>query len=358
MSLLFSPIKIRSLEIKNRLWVSPMCMYSCENQDGVVGDWHLVHLGTRAIGGAGLVMAEATAVNPEGRISPWCPGIWSDEQIPGWKKVTDFIRSAGSVSALQLAHAGRKASTYRSWSGTGTVPIADGGWQSYSATDVAFEGYSAPRMLETAEVSSLVEDFRTAARRAVAAGFDALEIHAAHGYLIHQFLSPITNRREDEYGGPLENRARLLLEIVTSVREEIGDGMPLMVRFSATDYVEGGWDQEQTNQVAIWAREAGADLFDISSGGLVTGVKIPTGPGYQVDYSKSTSMATNATVSAVGQITSAEQAEAILQSGQVDVIMAARQFLRDPYFPLRAAHELGVEIGWPVQYERGRFPSA
>ncbi|MDA9854000.1 NADH:flavin oxidoreductase/NADH oxidase [Aquiluna sp.] len=358
MNLLFSPIKIRSLEIKNRLWVSPMCMYSCENQDGVVGDWHLVHLGARAIGGAGLVMAEATAVNPEGRISPWCPGIWSDQQIPGWKKVTDFIRSAGSVSALQLAHAGRKASTYRSWSGTGTVPIADGGWQSFSATDVAFEGYSAPRMLETAEIASLVEDFRSAARRAVVAGFDALEIHAAHGYLIHQFLSPITNKRVDEYGGTLENRARLLLEIVTSVREEIGDGMPLMVRFSATDYVEGGWDQEQTNQVAIWAREAGADLFDISSGGLVTGVKIPTGPGYQVNFSKSTSQATNANVSAVGQITTSEQAEAILQSGQVDVIMAARQFLRDPYFPLRAAHELGEEIEWPVQYERGRFPSA
>jgi len=333
-------------------------MYSCENQDGVVGDWHLVHLGTRAIGGAGLVMAEATAVNPEGRISPWCPGIWSDEQIPDWKKVTDFIRSAGSVSALQLAHAGRKASTYRSWSGTGTVPIADGGWQSFSATDVAFEGYSAPRMLETAEIASLVEDFRSAARRAVVAGFDALEIHAAHGYLIHQFLSPITNKRVDQYGGTLENRARLLLEIVTSVREEIGDGMPLMVRFSATDYVEGGWDQEQTNQVAIWAREAGADLFDISSGGLVTGVKIPTGPGYQVNFSKSTSQATNANVSAVGQITTSEQAEEILQSGQVDVIMAARQFLRDPYFPLRAAHELGEEIEWPVQYERGRFPSA
>ena len=333
-------------------------MYSCENQDGVVGDWHLVHLGARAIGGAGLVMAEATAVNPEGRISPWCPGIWSDEQIPGWKKVTDFIRSAGSVSALQLAHAGRKASTYRSWSGTGTVPIADGGWQSYSATDIAFEGYSAPRMLETAEIASLVDNFRSAARRAVAAGFDALEIHAAHGYLIHQFLSPITNKRVDQYGGTLENRARLLLEIVTSVRKEIGDGMPLMVRFSATDYVEGGWDQEQTNQVAIWAREAGADLFDISSCGLVTGVKIPTGPGYQVNFSKSTSQATSANVSAVGQITTSEQAEAILQSGQVDVIMAARQFLRDPYFPLRAAHELGDEIEWPVQYERGRFPSA
>jgi 2,4-dienoyl-CoA reductase-like NADH-dependent reductase (Old Yellow Enzyme family) len=238
------------------------------------------------------------------------------------------------------------------------VPIADGGWQSYSATDVAFEGYSAPRMLETAEIASLVEDFRGAARRAVAAGFDALEIHAAHGYLIHQFLSPITNKRVDKYGGTLENRARLLIETVRSVREEIGDGMPLMVRFSATDYVEGGWDQEQTNQVAIWAREAGADLFDISSGGLVTGVKIPTGPGYQVNFSKSTSQATNANVSAVGQITTSEQAEEILQSGQVDVIMAARQFLRDPYFPLRAAHELGDEIEWPVQYERGRFPSA
>lgn len=355
MSLLFSPIKIRSLEIKNRLWVSPMCMYSCENQDGVVGDWHLVHLGARAIGGAGLVMAEATAVNPEGRISPWCPGIWSDEQIPGWKKITDFIRSAGSVSALQLAHAGRKASTYRSWSGTGTVPIADGGWQSYSATDVAFEGYSAPRMLEAAEIASLVDNFRSAARRAVAAGFDALEIHAAHGYLIHQFLSPITNKRVDQYGGTLENRARLLLEIVTSVREEIGDGMPLMVRFSATDYVEGGWDQEQTNQVAIGAREAGADLFDISSGGLVTGVKIPTGPGYQVNFSKYTSQATNANVSAVGQITTGEQAEAILQSGQVDVILAGREFLRDPHFALRAAMDLGAEVKWPYQYLRAKL---
>jgi 2,4-dienoyl-CoA reductase-like NADH-dependent reductase (Old Yellow Enzyme family) len=358
MSLLFSPIKIRSLEIKNRLWVSPMCMYSCENQDGVVGDWHLVHLGSRAIGGAGLVMAEATGVNPEGRISPWCPGIWSDEQIPGWKKITDFIRTAGSVSALQLAHAGRKASTYRSWSGSGTVPLSEGGWESYSATDVAFEGYSAPRMLAEEEISGLVNDFQSAARRAKEAGFDALEIHAAHGYLLHQFLSPITNNRTDNYGGSLENRARLLLEIVESVRKEIGDEMPLMVRFSATDYVAGGWDQEQTNQVAVWARGAGADLFDISSGGLVTGVKIPTGPGYQVDYSKSTSEATGTNVSAVGQITTAKQAEEILQSGRVDVIMAARQFLRDPYFALRAAHELGDEVSWPVQYERGKFPSA
>jgi len=358
MSLLFSPIKIRSLEIKNRLWVSPMCMYSCEAEDGVVGDWHLVHLGSRAIGGAGLVMAEATGVNPEGRISPWCPGIWSDAQIPGWKKITDFIRQAGSVSALQLAHAGRKASTYRSWSGTGTVPISDGGWESYSATDEAFEGYSAPRMLETEEIPQLVKDFRDAARRAVSAGFDALEIHAAHGYLLHQFLSPLTNQRTDEYGGSLENRARLLIEIVAEIRQEIGEEMPLMVRFSATDYVLGGWDQEQTNQVAIWAKDAGADLFDISSGGLVTGVKIPSGPGYQVAFSQATSKASGAEVSAVGQITSASQAEEILKSGQVDVIMAARQFLRDPYFALRAAHELGDDVEWPVQYERGRFPNA
>lgn len=357
MSKLFTPIKIRNLEISNRIWVAPMCMYSCENQDGIVGTWHLVHLGSRAIGGAGLVMAEATAVNPEGRISPWCPGIWDDSQIPGWKAITDFIRSVGSKSAIQLAHAGRKASTYRSWSGSGTVPISQGGWESYSATDEAFVGYSAPRMLTSDEIPRLVSDFRTAAARAMAAGFDAVEIHAAHGYLLHQFLSPLTNKRTDQYGGSLENRARLLLEIVAGVRQEIGEA-PLMIRFSATDYVAGGWDQEQTNQVARWAHELGADLFDLSSGGLVTGVQIPTGPGYQVGFSQSTAEATSAPTSAVGQITSAAQAEEILSSGKVEVIMMGRQFLRDPYFPLRAAHELGAEVSWPVQYSRGMWPNA
>ena len=357
MTKLFSPITVRNLEVKNRLWVSPMCMYSCENQDGVVGDWHLVHLGSRAIGGAGLVMAEATGVNPEGRISPWCPGLWDDDQIPGWKRITDFIRAAGAASAIQLAHAGRKASVYRAWSGSGTVPIDAGGWQSYSATDVAFEGYAAPRRLSVAEIQDLIRDYRAAARRAVQAGFDAVEIHAAHGYLMHQFLSPLTNDRGDEYGGSLENRARLLLQVVAAVREEIGDA-PLMIRFSATDYVEGGWDQEQTNQVAAWARELGADLFDLSSGGLVTGVKIPTGPGYQVEFSESAKKATGSQTASVGQITEAEQAEEIIASGAADVVLMGRQLLRDPYFPLRAAHELGAKVDWPVQYERGQWPSA
>jgi 2,4-dienoyl-CoA reductase-like NADH-dependent reductase (Old Yellow Enzyme family) len=358
MSKLFTPIKIRDVEIKNRLWVSPMCMYSCEGRDGIVGDWHLVHLGARAIGGAGLVMVEASGVNPEGRITPWCAGIWNDDQVKAWKRITDFIHNAGAVSAMQLAHAGRKASVYRTWSGNGSVPIGDGGWETYSSTDEAFTGYAAPRKLSTSEVKDLVQDFRAAARRSIEAGFDVIEIHAAHGYLLHQFLSPISNKRDDEYGGSLENRARLLLEIVQAVREEIGPSMPLLVRFSATDYVEGGWDQEQTNKVAQWAHERGADLFDLSSGGLVTGVKIPSGPGYQVHFSQSAHQATGAPVSAVGQITDAKQAEEIVASGQVDVVMMARQLLRDPYFPLRAAHELGVAVSWPSQYERGTWPSA
>jgi 2,4-dienoyl-CoA reductase-like NADH-dependent reductase (Old Yellow Enzyme family) len=332
-----------------------MCMYSCTEKDGVVGQWHLVHLGSRAVGGSGLVMAEASAVNPEGRISLWCPGIWNDEQVAGWKVITDFIRTQGSKSAIQLAHAGRKASMGH---GNKTVGPDQGGWQTYSATDVAFEGYAAPRMLETDEIPGLIADFANAARNAVAAGFDALEIHAAHGYLIHQFLSPITNQRQDIYGGSLENRARLLTEIVKAIRLVIPQGMPLMIRFSATDYVEGGWDQEQTNQVAIWCKELGVDLFDLSSGGLVTGVKIPTGPGYQVHFAKSAKKATRADVIAVGQITDAQQAEDIIASGEVDIAMVGREFLRDPYFALRAAHELGEEIAWPEQYERGKWPNA
>jgi len=357
MSLLFSPIKIRELSVRNRIWVSPMCMYSCENQDGMPNDWHLVHLGARAVGGAGLVMAEATAVTPEGRITPWCTGIWSDNHIAPWKKVTDFIRSQGAKSAIQLAHAGRKASTYRSQSGSGSVPVSEGGWESVSSTNRAFEGYAAPRALSTPEVQEIALDFAAAARRSIAAGFDVIEIHAAHGYLMHQFLSPLSNDRTDEYGGSLENRARVLLETVRAVRSEIGEKVPLMVRFSATDYTPGGWDQEQTNQVALICKDAGADLFDISSGGLITGVKIPTGPGYQVPLAENLKQETGANVVAVGQITSGGQAEEILQRGLVDVVMVGREFLRDPHFPLRAAHELGVEISWPVQYERGKFIS-
>ena len=355
MSKLFTPIKIRSLEVKNRLWVSPMCMYSCENQDGVVGDFHLVHLGARALGGAGLVMAEASGVNPEGRITPWCPGIWSQEQVLAWKKVVEFIHAQGSAAAIQLAHAGRKASTHRAQSGVGSVALEDGGWQSVSSTNVAFDGYAAPRRLEASELPGLVQDFAKAAKNALAAGFDAVEIHAAHGYLLHQFLSPLSNDRTDEYGGTLENRARLLLEIVKAVRSAIGEEVALMVRFSATDYVAGGWDQEQTNKVAAWCKDLGADLFDLSSGGIVTGVNIPTGPGYQVALAESAKTATGADVGAVGQITSGRQAEEILEQGLVDVVLVGREFLRDPFLGLRAAHELGDNVSWPVQYERGKW---
>lgn len=357
MTLLFSPIQIRQTEVRNRLWVAPMCMYSCENKDGMPNDWHLVHLGARAVGGAGLVMAEATAVTPEGRITPWCTGIWSDEHIEPWKRVTDFIKSQGATSAIQLAHAGRKASTFRAQSGSGSVPLDQGGWQSVSSTSEAFEGYAAPRELGTEEVAAIPADFARAARRSLQAGFEVIEIHAAHGYLMHQFLSPLSNKRSDQYGGSLENRARLLIDTVKAVRAEVGPGVPLLVRFSATDYVEGGWDQEQTNQVAAWAFEAGADLFDISSGGLVSGVKIPIGPGYQVPLAESVKSSAHAPVAAVGQITSGVQAEEILQRGLVDVILVGREFLRDAQFGLRAAHELGAEIKWPVQYERGRWPS-
>ena len=318
----------------------------------MVSDFHLAHLGSFAIGGAGLVMAEATAVNPEGRITPWCTGIWNDEQVKAWQPITKLIREMGSVSAIQLAHAGRKASTYRTWSGSGSVPISDGGWQTYSSTDRAFEGYAAPRKLETDEIAGLIDNWRQSARRSIEAGFDAIEIHAAHGYLLHQFLSPLANDRQDEYGGSLENRARLLLEIVAAVSDEIGEGVPLMVRFSGTDYVPGGWDQEQTNQVAIWARELGADLFDISSGGIISGVKIPTGPGYQVPLAQSAKEQGVGKVSTVGQITTGAQAEAIIASGKADVVMAGREFLRDPHFALRAAHELGENIHWLSQYTR------
>lgn len=354
MAKLFSPIKLRELEIRNRIFIAPMCMYSCTERDGVVTDWHFVHYSTRAMGGAGMVIAEATGITPEGRISPWCAGIWNDTQVDAWKKITDFIRTTGAKSAIQLAHAGRKAST----AGASSVPISDGGWETISATDVAFEGYAAPRKMTTGDIHENLKDWQRAAARAVAAGFDAIEIHAAHGYLIHQFLSPITNQRDDEFGGSLENRARLLLETIKAVRSVIPATMPLMVRFSATDYREGGWDLEQTKTVAAWCAELGVDLFDISSGGLITGVTIPLGPGYQVPLAQGVAAAVSEPVSAVGLITESEQAEAILQTG-VDVVSIARLALRDPYWPLRAAHELGVAIdSWPKQYERGKYPTS
>lgn len=333
-----------------------MCMYSAENQDGMPGQWQEIHLGARAMGGAGLIIVEASGVSPEGRITPWCTGIWNDEQAAAWKKIVEICHSYGSKVAMQLAHAGRKASVHRESSGVGSVPISEGGWQSVSSTSVAFGDYAAPRALTEAEITELVQAFADAARRSAAAGFDAVEIHGAHGYLIHQFLSPLSNDRTDQYGGSLENRARFLMETIAAVRGAIPESMPLFLRLSATDYAEGGWDQEQTALVSKWATEAGVDLIDVSSGGLITGVKIPTGPGYQVPFAEYLAERINEPVSAVGQITDANQAEQILQSGLVDVILIGRASLRDPNWPLRAANELGVEVKWPEQYERGKWP--
>ena len=357
MAKLFEAITVRGLEVRNRIWVPPMCEYSCENRDGVPTDWHVVHLGSMAIGGAGLIIAEATAILPEGRISPWCTGIYNDEQVEAWSRVTKFVHSQGAKIALQLAHAGRKASTHREQSGTGSVSLADGGWQSVSSTSEAFDGYDAPRELETHEIPTLVQAWAAAAARSIAAGFDAVEVHAAHGYLLHQFLSPLTNRRSDEYGGSLENRAKFLLDVVAAIRQVIPNEAPIFVRFSATDYADGGVTPEEIATVARWCADLGADLFDISTGGLVTGVKIPTGPGYQVSYAETIAEKVGQPVSAVGQITSALQAEQILEDGQIAVVMIGRQSMRDPHFALRAAHELGVEIDyWPVQYQRARWP--
>ena len=356
MSKLFTPITVRSVKAKNRIWVAPMCMYSCEAKDGVVGDFHLVHYGERALGGAGLIIVEATAVRPDGRITPWCAGIWNQQQVDAWKPVTAFMKANGSVPAIQLAHAGRKASTHRD--GTGSIAISNGGWETVSSTSEAFSGYNAPRALETTELRAIVDAFATAAKNSVEAGFEALEIHAAHGYLVHQFLSPITNQRTDEYGGSLENRARLLLEIVIAIRAAVSDDIPLFIRFSATDYREDGWTVEQTATVAKWCADAGADLFDISSGGLIIGVQIPTGPAYQLPLSETIATTVDEPVTVVGQITEARQASDILERGAVEVIMVGRAVLRDPHWPLRVAAELGVEVDWPRQYLRGKFPTA
>jgi 2,4-dienoyl-CoA reductase-like NADH-dependent reductase (Old Yellow Enzyme family) len=359
MTTLFDPIDLRGVRVRNRIWVSPMCQYTVDERDGVPTDWHLVHLGSFARGGAGLVLAEATAVTPEGRISPHDTGLWNDAQVAAWRRVTDFAHTQGAVIGVQLAHAGRKASVYPEWGfdgRKGTMPESEGGWQTVSASDLAFGDYAAPRALDADELPDVVAAFVAGARRALEAGFDLVEVHAAHGYLIHQFLSPLSNARTDAYGGSLENRARLLLEIVRGVRAEVGESVPVLVRFSATDYVEGGWDEAQTATVAGWAREAGADLFDISSGGLVTGVHIPSGPGYQVPLAESVAADAGVRVSAVGRITEPRQAADLVSSGQVDAVMLGREMLRDPHFALRAATELGVDLDyWPPQYLRARL---
>ncbi len=352
---LFTPLELRSRTARNRVWVAPMCQYSVEEWDGVPTQWHLVHLVSFARGGAGLVMTEATAVEPRGRISNWDLGLWNDEQRDAFAPIVAAIHEAGALAGVQLAHAGRKGSLYRDWSGSGTQPVEDGGWQTVAPSAIAFGGYAPPRALTSAELPGIVEAFASSARRAVEAGFDVVELHAAHGYLLHQFLSPLSNLRSDAYGGSLENRARLLLEVVRAVRAAIGPERALFVRFSATDWAGGrGWTVDDTAVVAGWARDAGADLFDISSGGLVPDVVVPTAPGYQVGFATTVRERTGAPVVAVGLITEPEQAEQIVASGRADAVMIARELLRNPHFALRAADELGADADvWPPQYVRG-----
>ncbi len=337
--------------------MAPLCQYSVDEEDGVPTDWHLVHLGSFARGGAGLVMSEATGVSAVGRISAEDTGIWNDTQRDAWARITAFIHTQGAVAGIQLAHAGRKASVHREWGpDDGTRPIDAGGWQSVAPSPIAFDGYAPPVALTLDGIARIVNEFTAAARRAIDAGFDVLEVHAAHGYLLHQFLSPLSNLRDDEYGGSLQNRARLLLEIVTAVRAEVGADVPLFVRFSATDWTEGGWDEDQTATVARWAAEAGADLFDVSSGGLVSSARIPIGPGYQVPLAEHVHTVGGVEVSAVGLITGASQAEEIVASGRADAVMMGRELMRNPHFPLAAAHELGIELDyWPPQYRRARI---
>ena len=330
-----------------------MCQYSSE--EGFANDWHLVHLGSRAVGGAALVIAEATAVSPEGRITAADLGLWNDEHIPRLKRITEFIANNGSVAGIQLAHAGRKASTLPPWQGGTYVKKDEGGWQTLAPSAVPFrESDEIPAALSQVQIRQVAVDFAAAAERALEAGFKVLEIHAAHGYLIHQFLSPLSNKRSDEYGGPFENRIRLLIEVLDGVRKVWSDDLPLFVRISATDWAEGGWDVDQSVRLAGILKEKGVDLIDCSSGGLVPYAKITTGPGYQVQFSEQVKRDAGILTGAVGLITSAEQAQSVLESEKADVIILARQLLRDPYFPLHGAKVLGEEIPWPVQYERAK----
>jgi 2,4-dienoyl-CoA reductase-like NADH-dependent reductase (Old Yellow Enzyme family) len=355
MSQLFTPLEIRDIVLGNRIVVSPMCQYS--SHDGFADDWHLVHLGSRAVGGAGLVFTEATAVSPEGRISPHDLGIWKDEHIDALRRIVKFVRAQGSEIGMQLAHAGRKASVKEPWNGGKLISEAAGGWRPLAPSAIAFsENYALPLELTIEGIQRIKDEFRAAARRAMLAGFKVLEIHAAHGYLIHEFLSPLSNFRKDEYGGSRDNRTRLLMEIVETVRTVWPAGYPLFVRISATDWAEGGWSLEEAVALAAGLKEKGVDLIDCSSGGLVPSQKIAAGPGYQVGFSERIRKETGILTGAVGVITDPVQAETIVATGQADVVSMARQMLRDPYFPLHAADELRYnDIHWPLQYERARM---
>jgi 2,4-dienoyl-CoA reductase-like NADH-dependent reductase (Old Yellow Enzyme family) len=351
MSELFSAFKLRGLEFRNRVFVSPMCQYSSTN--GMPNDWHLVHLGSRAVGGAGLVMVEATAVSPEGRISPGDMGLWSNAHAEAFKPITAFIKSQGAIPGIQLAHAGRKASTDVPWRGGGPLTENEGGWQTLAPSPVPFaEGHPVPRELSQSDMADIVRQFEDAARRSLDSGFEVIEIHMAHGYLLHEFLSPLSNLRQDEYGGSFAGRVRFPLEVAEALRRVWPAHLPLMVRISATDWVEGGWDIGESIEFARLLKEMGVDLVDCSSGGIITGVKIPVGPGYQTPFAAAIRRETGIATGAVGMITEAVQANEIIKNGEADAVFLARAMLRDPYWTLHAAKVLGVEVRGPVQYGR------
>jgi 2,4-dienoyl-CoA reductase-like NADH-dependent reductase (Old Yellow Enzyme family) len=352
--MLFTPLALRDLTLPNRIAVSPMCQYSA--RDGRANDWHLVHLGSRAVGRAGLVIFEATAVEPRGRISPGDLGLWEDGQIEPLARIVRFVEEQGSVACLQLAHAGRKASVRAPWDASGApLPVAEGGWEVVGPSALPFApGYPVPAVLDRAGLAGVVKAFADAARRALAAGFRAVELHAAHGYLLHEFLSPLSNRREDAYGGSFENRARLAREVLAALRAVWPERLPLLVRVSATDWAEGGWDVEETVALARSLRELGADLVDVSSGGMVATAAVPAGPGYQTRFAERVRREAGVPTGAVGMITTPEQADHVLRTAQADLVLLAREMLRDPYWPLHAAQRLRATVPWPEQYLRAR----
>lgn len=353
MSRLFSPLKLRGVEFRNRVFVSPMCQYSSD--DGVPTEWHFVHLGSRAVGGAGLVMVEATAVSPEGRISPADSGIWSDAHVEAFERITRFIAEQGAVPGIQLGHAGRKASTDVPWRGGRAVSDESGGWEPVAPSALSFSDRTRkPRTLSVEDIERIVDDFAAAAKRALAAGFRVVELHGAHGYLMHQFLSPLVNQRTDEYGGSLDNRMRFPLSVARAVREVWPDELPLFVRISGSDWVDGGWDLEQSVELARRLKELGVDLVDCSGGGAVPDARIPVGPGYQVPFAQAVRERAGIATGAVGMITEPAQAEQIVATGQADAVLLARELLRNPYWPLSAAHALGADVQWPPQYQRAK----
>lgn len=348
---LFEPLQLRDVRLPNRIGIPPMCQYSA--QEGMAADWHFVHYGSRAVGGAALMIVEATGVVPEGRISPGDLGLWNDAQIEPLARIVRFAKEQGCVAALQLAHAGRKASVGLGWQAPGTLAASAGGWTPVAPSALSFgDGYVLPRALDASELPKIVASFAEAARRAHAAGFQIVEVHAAHGYLLHQFLSPLSNQRTDDYGGSFENRTRLVREVVTAVREEWPDNLPLLIRLSATDWIAGGWHADETVELCRLLKRRGVDLVDVSTAGLLPTAKIPVGSGFQTEYAAQVRHEAGIPTAAVGLITSPQQADHIIRTGQADMVLLGREMLRNPYWPMTAAQALGHTTAWPPQYLR------